>query len=111
MNPWPLDNSVLLLDNAAIHHCMDMEELLNEIGTSFFTLSFIFLTRRAGCVVLFLPPYSPDFNPIELTFHTSKFFCDLSVLGLIRTFSSQGWPEKGWTRCSGRTRDYYRYLQ
>jgi hypothetical protein len=35
MNPWPLDNSVLLLDNAAIHHCMDMEEVLNEIGTSF----------------------------------------------------------------------------
>jgi DDE superfamily endonuclease len=95
MNPWPLDNSVLLFDNAVIHHCMDMEEILNEIGISFFALSFIFLTCRAGCVVLFLPPYSPDFNPIELTFHTSEFFCGLSILPLIWTFSSQGWVEKG----------------
>jgi hypothetical protein len=33
MNPWPEKNSVLLLDNCAIHHYHDLEELLNERGT------------------------------------------------------------------------------
>jgi hypothetical protein len=32
MNPWPEKNSVLLLDNCAIHHYHDLEELLNERG-------------------------------------------------------------------------------
>jgi transposase len=28
--------------------------------------------ERAGCKVLYLPPYSPDFNPIELAFSKLK---------------------------------------
>lgn len=30
------------------------------------------LSEAAGCQVLFLPPYSPDFNPIELAFAKLK---------------------------------------
>ena len=30
------------------------------------------LIERIGCRVLFLPPYSPDYNPIELAFFTLK---------------------------------------
>ncbi len=30
--------------------------------------------ESAGCQVLFLPPYSPDFNPIELAFSKLKTF-------------------------------------
>jgi hypothetical protein len=30
------------------------------------------LIERIGCRILFLPPYSPDYNPIELAFSTLK---------------------------------------
>jgi transposase len=42
--------SVLVLDNASIHKGGKIAELVD----------------KAGCRLLYLPPYSPDFNPIEL---------------------------------------------
>jgi transposase len=42
--------SVIIMDNASIHKGGRIEELITN----------------AGCTVLYLPPYSPDFNPIEL---------------------------------------------
>ena len=42
--------SVLVLDNARIHHGGQIAALV----------------ERAGCSLLYLPPYSPDFSPIEL---------------------------------------------
>ena len=56
MNKWPLPNSVLVMDNAAIHKVPGIRELVEEHGTR----------------LLFLPSYSPDFNPIELAFSTIK---------------------------------------
>ena len=50
-------NSILVLDNATIHHVQSVLELIKEIG----------------CLVLFLPPYSPDLNPIEETFSKIKY--------------------------------------
>lgn len=41
--------STLVLDNASFHRASRVDEIL----------------RKAGCSVLFLPPYSPDMNPIE----------------------------------------------
>ena len=52
MNSYPADQSVLVLDNARIHHDQDLIEYVEAFG---------------GCVK-FLPPYSPDFNPIEPCF-------------------------------------------
>jgi transposase len=40
--------------------------------------------RKAGCWFLFLPPYSPDLNPIEMTF--SKLKAHLRRIGA-RTFT------------------------
>ena len=48
--PRLLPGSVLVLDNARIHHGGDINKIVSE----------------AGCSVLYLPPYSPDFSPIEL---------------------------------------------
>lgn len=42
--------SVVIMDNASIHKGGNVEELITQ----------------AGCRLLYLPPYSPDFNPIEL---------------------------------------------
>ena len=56
MNAYPGDNSVIVMDNARIHHDNELIELLEGLG----------------CRVVFLPPYSPDFNPIETAFSTIK---------------------------------------
>ncbi|KAF9730160.1 hypothetical protein PMIN01_12093 [Paraphaeosphaeria minitans] len=47
---------VIVLDNVSIHTNNDVPRLL----------------RDAGFVVRYLPPYSPDYNPIELTFAVLK---------------------------------------
>ncbi|KAI9147403.1 transposase [Paramyrothecium foliicola] len=54
---WPEPKSVLVMDNASWHQKERIEELCAE----------------AGVKVLFLPPYSPDFNPIE------EFFAELKA--------------------------------
>lgn len=41
--------SVLVMDNAAFHKNIDMQKLI----------------ENAGHILLYLPPYSPDLNPIE----------------------------------------------
>ena len=56
MNPYPGKNSVIILDNAKIHHDENLIEILEELG----------------CHIIFLPPYSPDLNPIETAFSTVK---------------------------------------
>jgi len=50
--PW----SVLILDNASIHKDARLQQLCND----------------AGVILKFLPPYSPDYNPIEATFKDLK---------------------------------------
>jgi transposase len=52
MNPFPDERSVLVLDNCRIHH--------NEALTDF--------VHAAGCLLLYLPAYSPDLNPIKESF-------------------------------------------
>jgi len=56
MNPFPQRHSVLLLDNASIHHS-------ERVTTT---------CREKGVIMAFLPPYAPDFNPIEIAFHELK---------------------------------------
>ncbi|CAB4438688.1 unnamed protein product [Rhizophagus irregularis] len=58
MNPFPSKNSVLVLDNAKIHHDQELLDYLDAFGVK----------------VEFLPPYSPDLNPIETAFSTIKQF-------------------------------------
>jgi hypothetical protein len=56
MNPYPGKNSVIILNNAKIHHDENLIEILEELG----------------CHIIFLPPYSPDLNPIETAFGAVK---------------------------------------
>lgn len=53
---YPGPRSVLILDNATIHHSKRLREICEE--------------RRI--LLQFLPPYSPDYNPIEATFKDLK---------------------------------------
>src|SRR5438270_3707127 len=58
MNSYPAEQSVLILDNARIHHDEDLIDYIEAFGGR----------------VEFLPPYSPDFNPIETCFSVIKSF-------------------------------------
>src|SRR4051812_43486819 len=58
MNPYSEDNSVIVMDNARIHHDDELIALLKELE----------------CHIVFLPPYSPDYNPIEKAFSTVKLW-------------------------------------
>lgn len=49
MNPYPGKRSVLVLDNASIHHT---PELVNMMAT-------------AGCLLLFTPPYCFTLTPLD----------------------------------------------
>lgn len=55
---WPEPKSVLVMDNASFHQPDRIEQICKE----------------AGVKVLFLPPYSPDLNPIEEFFAELKAF-------------------------------------
>jgi transposase len=47
---------ILIMDNAIFHKSQRTRELI----------------RKAGCSLLFLPPYSPELNPIEQTWANLK---------------------------------------
>lgn len=57
MQPFPAPNSVIVMDNCPIHKHPDIRELIES--------------RGMRCE--FLPPYSPDLNPIELAFSAMKY--------------------------------------
>jgi hypothetical protein len=48
--------SVIVLDNARIHRNQELRQMCEAVGVK----------------LEFLPPYSPDFNPIEASFHGMK---------------------------------------
>ena len=56
----PFDGSnlklVVIMDNCSIHHIQEVADLFNN----------------TGILLVFVPPYSPDLNPIELTFSYIK---------------------------------------
>ena len=52
LNPWPLLQSIVVFDNANIHMSKELENSVHECGTR----------------LIFLPPYSPELNTIEVCF-------------------------------------------
>lgn len=50
--------SVVIMDNCSIHRVPEVQRMFSD----------------CGIVVLFLPPYSPDYNPIEETFSYVKYY-------------------------------------
>lgn len=53
---WLNPRSVLILDNASIHHVQEVSDLIEQ----------------AGSRIIYLPPYSPDLNPAEGIFSQVK---------------------------------------
>ncbi|KAF7374023.1 DDE family endonuclease [Mycena sanguinolenta] len=56
MNPYPGPNSVIVMDNASIHKSAALHPMIEQRGMR----------------LEYLPPYSPDYDPIEEGFSTLK---------------------------------------
>ena len=52
-------HQIVIMDNAAFHKSQKTQELLESVN----------------CKLLYLPPYSPDFNQIEQKWGACKKFC------------------------------------
>ena len=59
-------HSVVVLDNCAIHHVAEVTAIFEEVGV----------------LVHFLPPYSPDLNPIEEAFSKLKSILKTEIEGM-----------------------------
>lgn len=69
MNTYPQDNSILILDNCAIHKSGNLKELVESQGWFLHLLAGELVQLIViGSRLIYLPPYSPDFNPIEESF-------------------------------------------
>ena len=55
-NEYPGERSIIVLDNVSVHVDPRIIEAI----------------QAKGCLVKYLPPYSPDYNPIEVTFSVLK---------------------------------------
>ncbi|MCB1712976.1 MAG: IS630 family transposase [Candidatus Riesia sp.] len=63
------NNSVIVMDNAAFHKNEDLKTMV----------------EKAGHIIEYLPPYSPDLNPIEPKWFQAKsrrrkYLCDIDTL-------------------------------
>lgn len=56
LNPYPLPNSIVIMDNAKIHMYRELEEAIHQ----------------CGALLIYLPPYAPQLNPIEVCFGRLK---------------------------------------
>ena len=70
-NPFPGPRSVIILDNAGIHTDPELERIV----------------EAEGCLLRYLPAYSPDLNPEELTFSVLK--------GWMKRHFREYWPSWG----------------
>ena len=58
MHPFPGEMSSLIMDNCSIHHVQEVKDLL----------------EAAGILLIFLPPYSPDYNPAKELLSYIKYY-------------------------------------
>ena len=92
MNPYSEDNSVIVMDNARIHHDNELVALLEGLG----------------CHVVFLSPYSPDFNPIEEAFAELKAWMKKNYLLADGYEIFQGFLEAGLKHMNRKPGSHFR---
>ena len=56
LNPYPWPRSIVVMDNARIHMYQELQDVIHE----------------KGALLIFLPPYCPHLNPIEVYFGLLK---------------------------------------
>lgn len=75
MNPFPAKRSVVVMDNCSIHHDEEVRRLIEDecgVCTDVCWSLKVLPTYVKGARLVYLPAYSPDFNPIEEAFSFIK---------------------------------------
>jgi transposase len=72
MRPFPDERSVLVLDNCRKQHNDALVDLVQSAGMPSRSHYQCLLTTFIGCLIIYLPAYSPDLNPIEESFIARK---------------------------------------
>ncbi len=85
-------HSVVVMDNCSVHHVERVVEMINSVGA----------------LIRFVPPYSPDLNPIELAFSKVKSFIKANYLvvqstSISRVVVSMAFNTVTWEDCSLHT--------
>jgi transposase len=75
MNAYPGPRNVLVMDNCSVHHVPEVAEKCDEK----YVLLLLSMAHKTddfirGVKLLYLPPYSPDLNPIEEAFSFIKTY-------------------------------------
>ena len=71
--PYPGPRSVIIADNARIHHDPVIKNLCDLAGACLYLVYLnLWLRIPSGVKLEYLPPYSPHLNPIELCFGIIK---------------------------------------
>ena len=65
--------AIVVMDNASIHH---IDKVVRMI-------------QMTGAIIRFLPPYSPDFNPLEESFAKMKAFLKANQVAYDTTLTPQ----------------------
>jgi transposase len=76
MTPFPGPLSVIILNNAPIHHTQEIYDTFDCWGKSLLAAYHpcISVLSLSGAQTEYLPPYFPDLNPIKETFSKIKAF-------------------------------------
>jgi hypothetical protein len=76
MQPFPARNSVIVMDNCPIHKFPQIRALIADRSDCFLVSpnSQLISNLLSGMHCVFLPPYSPNYNPIELAFSAIKSY-------------------------------------
>jgi transposase len=76
MTPFPGPLSVIVLDNAPIHHTQEIYDTFDHWGESLLAAycPCSSVLSLSGVQTEYLPPYSPDLNPIKEAFSKIKSF-------------------------------------
>jgi len=76
LTPYPGPRSVVILDNCAIHHDEEIRQIIEVECGKLQSLEYFACTDSGTCSkgakLVYLPPYSPDLNPIEQAFSSIK---------------------------------------
>ena len=68
----------MILDNCNIHHADEVRALVEDEASQIYIFSskqvYFTYNIQIVCKLVFLPPYSPDLNPIEQAFSVIKAF-------------------------------------
>jgi transposase len=66
---------VVIMDNASFHKSQKTRELIESVG----------------CKIIFLPPYSPDLNPIEKLWANMKQWLEYNIVNFTELYDSISW--------------------